>query len=152
MTVLVSQVKQMISEGVKIRAVACASTGDTSAALAAYCAAAGIECVIAIVETAPEGKLQQMLAYGAKLYADTYAPQDPAWLQSVKDRTADQLLGMRGPSTNSASSTVNVNIGSITQQPGENGEGFANRVAKIVREHDESSRRAAFDSARGGVQ
>ncbi len=42
MTVLVSMVKQMISEGTRIPAVACASTGDTSAALAAYCAAADI--------------------------------------------------------------------------------------------------------------
>ena len=46
MTVLVSQVKQMIAEGKPIRAVACASTGDTSAALAAYCAAAGIPSVV----------------------------------------------------------------------------------------------------------
>jgi threonine synthase len=46
MTVLVSQVKQMIAQGVKIRAVACASTGDTSAALAAYCAAAGIPSIV----------------------------------------------------------------------------------------------------------
>lgn len=46
MTVLVSQVKQMISEGVKIPAVACASTGDTSAALAAYCASAGIQAIV----------------------------------------------------------------------------------------------------------
>jgi threonine synthase len=46
MTVLVSQVKQMIANGVPIRAVACASTGDTSAALAAYCAAAGVPSVV----------------------------------------------------------------------------------------------------------
>jgi hypothetical protein len=39
MTVLVSAVKQMIADGKKIPAVACASTGDTSAALAAYAAA-----------------------------------------------------------------------------------------------------------------
>ena len=44
------------------------SSGNTGAALAAYCAAAGVECRIAVVEGAPEGKLQQMLAYGAKLY------------------------------------------------------------------------------------
>src|SRR5436305_11750544 len=44
------------------------SSGNTGSALAAYCAAAGMQCVIAIVEAAPEGKLQQMLAYGAKLY------------------------------------------------------------------------------------
>jgi len=46
MTVLVSMVKQMISEGKNIRAVACASTGDTSAALAAYCAVAGIPAIV----------------------------------------------------------------------------------------------------------
>lgn len=46
MTVLVSMVKQMIAEGKKIPAVACASTGDTSAALASYCAAAGILAIV----------------------------------------------------------------------------------------------------------
>ena len=44
------------------------SSGNTGAALAAYCALAGITCEIAIVEKAPEGKLRQMLAYGATLY------------------------------------------------------------------------------------
>lgn len=46
MTVLVSQVNRMRKLGVPIKAVACASTGDTSAALAAYCAAAGIPSVV----------------------------------------------------------------------------------------------------------
>jgi threonine synthase len=46
MTVLVSMVNQMISDGQSIPAVACASTGDTSAALAAYAAAAGIQSVV----------------------------------------------------------------------------------------------------------
>jgi threonine synthase len=46
MTVLVSMVKQMRSEGKNIRAVACASTGDTSAALAAYCAVADIPAIV----------------------------------------------------------------------------------------------------------
>lgn len=46
MTVLVSVVKQMIADGTDIPAVACASTGDTSAALAAYCAAAGIQAIV----------------------------------------------------------------------------------------------------------
>ncbi len=53
MTVLVSQVKQMISEGAPIKAVACASTGDTSAALATYCAAAGIPSIVLL----PRGKI-----------------------------------------------------------------------------------------------
>ena len=42
MTVLVSVVRQMIADGKPVRAVACASTGDTSASLAAYAAAGGI--------------------------------------------------------------------------------------------------------------
>ncbi|MEW6777138.1 MAG: threonine synthase [Bdellovibrionota bacterium] len=46
MTVLVSAVKQMISDGKKIPAVACASTGDTSAALAAYAASAAIPAIV----------------------------------------------------------------------------------------------------------
>jgi threonine synthase len=66
MTVLVSQVKQMISEGAPIQAVACASTGDTSAALAVYCAAAGIQSIVLL----PKGKisiaqLAQPIANGA---------------------------------------------------------------------------------------
>ncbi len=43
------------------------SSGNTGAALAAYSAAAGIPCILAIVDTAPQAKLSQMLAYGAKL-------------------------------------------------------------------------------------
>ncbi len=46
MTVLVSMVKQMMSEGTDIRGIACASTGDTSASLAAYCAYTGIPAVV----------------------------------------------------------------------------------------------------------
>jgi threonine synthase len=66
MTVLVSVVKQMIADGKPIRAVTCASTGDTSAALAAYAAAAGLLSVILL----PRGKvstaqLVQPIANGA---------------------------------------------------------------------------------------
>jgi threonine synthase len=43
------------------------SSGNTGAALAAYCARAGLRCHLAIVEGAPEGKLRQMRAYGAHL-------------------------------------------------------------------------------------
>jgi threonine synthase len=53
MTVLVSAVKEMRARGVPVRAVACASTGDTSAALSAYCAAAGIPAVVLL----PRGKI-----------------------------------------------------------------------------------------------
>jgi threonine synthase len=53
------------------------SSGNTGAALAAYCAAAGIACEIALVETAPENKLRQMLAYGASLYRVRGFGRDP---------------------------------------------------------------------------
>ncbi|MCS7222142.1 MAG: threonine synthase [Anaerolineae bacterium] len=53
MTVLISVVRQMIARGKPIRAVACASTGDTSAALAAYGAAAGIPTIVFL----PRGKV-----------------------------------------------------------------------------------------------
>ncbi len=53
MTVLVSNVRQMIAEGAPIKAVACASTGDTSAALSVYCAAAGIQSIVLL----PKGKI-----------------------------------------------------------------------------------------------
>ena len=46
MTVLVSAVKQIVSDGGNINAVVCASTGDTSASLSAYCAASGIPSVV----------------------------------------------------------------------------------------------------------
>jgi threonine synthase len=61
-----SAVSHMVADG-RTRCVA-TSSGNTGSSLAAYCAAAGIECLIAIVEGAPEGKLRQMLAYGATLY------------------------------------------------------------------------------------
>ncbi len=44
------------------------SSGNTGAALAAYCAAASMKCKIAVVENAPQGKVRQMRAYGAELY------------------------------------------------------------------------------------
>lgn len=70
MTVLVSVVKQMMAIGKPVRAVSCASTGDTSAALAAYAAAAGIPAIIFL----PQGKVSpaqliQPIANGAHVLA-----------------------------------------------------------------------------------
>src|ERR1041384_8653708 len=45
MTVLVSVARMAMQRGLKVKAVACASTGDTSASLAAYGAAAGLPVV-----------------------------------------------------------------------------------------------------------
>jgi threonine synthase len=66
MTVLVSVVKQMMADGQPIDAVACASTGDTSAALAAYGAAAGIPTVVFLPRNkVSSAQLVQPLANGA---------------------------------------------------------------------------------------
>jgi threonine synthase len=91
MTVLVSVVKQMIADGKPIRAVACASTGDTSAALAAYGAAAGIPTIVFL----PKGKvstaqLVQPIAHGALVLAlDT---DFDGCMKVVRAVTADQGL------------------------------------------------------------
>jgi len=91
MTVLVSQVKQMISEGAPIKAVACASTGDTSAALATYCAAAGIQSVVLL----PRGKISiaqlvQPLSNDALvLYLDT---DFDGCMKLVQEITKDETL------------------------------------------------------------
>ncbi|MDP9359966.1 MAG: threonine synthase [Acidobacteriota bacterium] len=61
MTVAITQAKRLGA-----RAVACASTGNTSASLAAYAAQAGIRAVVFIpAGKVATGKLAQTLAYGA---------------------------------------------------------------------------------------
>jgi threonine synthase len=91
MTVLVSVVRQMIADGKPIRAVACASTGDTSAALAAYAAAAGIPGIVFL----PRGKvstaqLVQPIAHGSLVLAlDT---DFDGCMRIVKAVTADQSI------------------------------------------------------------
>jgi threonine synthase len=91
MTVLVSVVKQMIADGKNIRAIACASTGDTSAALSAYAAAAGIPAIVFL----PKGKvstaqLVQPIANGAiVLSLDT---DFDGCMKIVQEITADQSI------------------------------------------------------------
>jgi threonine synthase len=93
MTVLVSVVKQMMSMGRPIRAVACASTGDTSAALAAYGAAAGIPTIVFL----PKGKvsiaqLVQPVAHGALVLSlDT---DFDGCMRIVREVTADPNNGI----------------------------------------------------------
>ena len=66
MTVLVSMVRQMRAEGQEIPAVACASTGDTSASLAAYCAVAGIQAIVFLPKNkVSTAQLIQPIAHGA---------------------------------------------------------------------------------------
>lgn len=66
MTVLVSQVARMRAQGVPIAAVGCASTGDTSAALAAYCALGDIPAVVFLpADKISIAQLVQPIANGA---------------------------------------------------------------------------------------
>ena len=91
MTVLVSVVKQMMQGNSPVRAVACASTGDTSAALASYAAAAGIPAIIFL----PQGKvstaqLVQPVANGAHVLAlDT---DFDGCMRIVKEVTQDNSI------------------------------------------------------------
>jgi threonine synthase len=91
MTVLVSVVRQMVADGKPVRAVACASTGDTSAAVAAYAAAAGIPAIVFL----PRGKvstaqLVQPIANGALVLAlDT---DFDGCMRLVQEVTADQTI------------------------------------------------------------
>lgn len=64
------------------------SSGNTGAALATYCAAAGIDCTIAILETTPRNKLAQMLAHGARLLRIRGFGVDPAITRSTLERLA----------------------------------------------------------------
>ncbi|MEM7539200.1 MAG: threonine synthase [Chloroflexota bacterium] len=92
MTVLVSVVKQMMARGDSpVQAVACASTGDTSAALAAYAAYAGIPSIIFL----PAGKVStaqliQPVANGAHVLAlDT---DFDGCMEVVKEVTEDKTI------------------------------------------------------------
>jgi threonine synthase len=92
MTVLISAVVQMMADGLNpVRAVACASTGDTSAALAAYAAAAGIPAIVFL----PRGKIStaqliQPIANGAAVLAlDT---DFDGCMRIVRDVTRDQTI------------------------------------------------------------
>jgi threonine synthase len=91
MTVLVSQVNHMIKKGVPIDAVGCASTGDTSAALSAYCARAGIPSIVFL----PAGKIStaqliQPISNGSIVLAlDT---DFDGCMQLIQEVTADNRI------------------------------------------------------------
>jgi threonine synthase len=81
----------MIAQGAPIQAVACASTGDTSAALAVYCAAAGIQSIVLL----PKGKISiaqlvQPIANGALVLSlDT---DFDGCMQLVQEITTDKSI------------------------------------------------------------
>ncbi len=112
MTVLVSTVKQMIADGKPIRAIACASTGDTSAALAAYCASAGIPSVVLL----PKGKvttaqLVQPLANGALVCAlDTDFDGCMAIVQKLSEEAGIYLANSKNSLRLEGQKTVGIEI------------------------------------------
>ena len=115
MTVLVSVVKQMIANGDPVDAVACASTGDTSAALAAYGAAAGIPTVVFLPrDKVSPAQLVQPLANGALVLslkaggtglnltaASHVIHLDRWWNPAVEDQATDRAhrIGQTKPVT-----------------------------------------------------
>src|SRR5207302_1200979 len=50
------------------KSVACASTGNAASSLAYSAAVAGLECNIFVAKFVPQGKLAQLLAYGARVF------------------------------------------------------------------------------------
>ena len=112
MTVLVSQVKEMIAKGREIPAIACASTGDTSAALAAYAAAAGIPAVVFL----PRGKVSvaqliQPVANGAIVFAlDTDFDGCMEIVQQVAERDGTYLANSMNSLRIEGQKTVGIEI------------------------------------------
>jgi len=112
MTVLISMVKEMIARGKPIPAVACASTGDTSAALAAYAAAAGIPAVVFL----PRGKVSvaqliQPVANGAIVLAlDTDFDGCMEIVQKVAERDGVYLANSMNSLRIEGQKTVGIEI------------------------------------------
>ncbi len=91
MTVLVSQVNEMIQRGKNIKAVACASTGDTSAALAAYAAYAGIPAVVFLPsDKISTAQLVQPISNGAIVLS--LNTDFDGCMKVVKEITSDNAL------------------------------------------------------------
>jgi threonine synthase len=112
MTVLVSMVRQMMTQGRQIRAVGCASTGDTSASLAAYAAAAEIPAIVVL----PRGKvtvaqLVQPLANGAVVFAiDTDFDGCMAIIQRLADEEGLYLANSMNSLRLEGQKTVSIEI------------------------------------------
>lgn len=113
MTVLVSVVHHGLRTGaLSVGAIACASTGDTSAALAAYGAAAGLPVVVLL----PRGmvsiaQLVQPLAHGAKVLAlDTDFDGCMAVVRELASRGLVYLANSMNPLRIEGQKTVAIEI------------------------------------------
>ena len=113
MTVLVSIVRQAIAQGtLKARVIACASTGDTSASLAAYGASAGLAVAVllprGLVSTA---QLVQPLAHGATVFAlDTDFDGCMAVVKELAKRDLVYLANSMNPLRIEGQKTVAIEI------------------------------------------
>ena len=113
MTVLVSVVRQAIAQGgLKARVIACASTGDTSASLAAYGASAGMAVAVllprGLVSTA---QLVQPLAHGATVLAlDTDFDGCMAIVKELAKRDLVYLANSMNPLRIEGQKTVAIEI------------------------------------------
>ncbi len=112
LTVLVSMVKQMRADGKDVPAVACASTGDTSAALAAYCARAGIQSIVFLPkDKISQSQLVQPIANGALTLAmDTDFDGCMKLVQQVCDRNNIYLANSMNSLRIEGQKTVSVEI------------------------------------------
>ena len=88
-------ISHMFMEGKKL--CIATSSGNTGAALSAYCATAKIRCVIAVVDGITQAKTQQMLSYGAEIYEIKNFGKDP----QVTENTFE-LIRKQGESENAS--------------------------------------------------
>ncbi len=112
MTVLVSVVRQAIRDGLKVKAIACASTGDTSASLAAYGAAAGLPVVVLLPRgKISTGQLLQPIAHGSLVLGlDTDFDGCMAIIQQLAEEGLIYLANSMNPLRLEGQKTVGIEV------------------------------------------
>jgi threonine synthase len=112
MTVLVSVARLAIQRGLKVKALCCASTGDTSASLAAYGAAAGLPVVVLLpTGKISTGQLVQPLANGALVLGlDTDFDGCMAIVQRLAEEGVIYLANSMNPLRIEGQKTVGIEI------------------------------------------
>lgn len=112
MTVLVSVVRQAIQDGLRVKALACASTGDTSASLAAYGAAAGLPVVVLLPRgKISTGQLLQPIAHGSLVLGlDTDFDGCMAIIQRLAEEGLIYLANSMNPLRLEGQKTVGIEI------------------------------------------
>ena len=111
-TVLVSAVKEIMSRGTDVEAVICASTGDTSASVAAYCAAAGVPAVVLLPrDKVSQAQLIQPISNGAiTLALDTDFDGCMAVVQKLTEDPRYYLANSMNPLRIEGQKTVSIEI------------------------------------------